>query len=128
MTGLSRALQISLVLLAGLGTYAGLRLSLEHFKHGEVCPALGPVPACIIVCLGYLCVVLTALNFQKKWSTRLFYAGWLPVFLLALAGVFLELTRGETCPVGAYGIPQCFYSLAMAVAAWALFKVMRSQV
>lgn len=115
--------RIALIVLAGLGTLAGLRLSAAHMQHGEVCPMLGPIPACIIVFLGYLCVVLAALFIKKPFAKRVFYIGWTPVFLLALMGVILELTKGHVCPPGAYGIPQCFFSFAMALICLALFKV-----
>jgi len=113
---------ILLLLLSALGVFAGFRLSIEHMQYGEVCPTLGPIPACIIVFLGYLCVFVAAASYKVNWA---FYIGWTPVFLLALSGVILELTRGQTCPSGAAGIPQCFYSLAMAVIAWILFRFMR---
>lgn len=115
--------RLALLILAGLGTLAGLKLSIEHLQHGEVCPMLGPMPACIIVFLGYLCVFLAALFIRKEIFKRVFYIGWTPVFLLALMGVVLELTKGHICPPGAYGVPQCFFSFAMALICLALFKI-----
>jgi len=125
MTFMQRLPQIFLGLLSALGTFAGLRLSLDHLQHGEVCPTLGPIPACIIVFVGYLAVLIAAFSFRKSWAGKLFYIGWTPVFLLALSGVVLELTRGQICPPGAAGIPQCFYSFAMASIAWLLWKLVR---
>jgi len=58
--------RLSLIILAALGTLAGLKLSVEHLQHGEVCPMLGPIPACIIVFLGYLCVVIAAVFVKKS--------------------------------------------------------------
>lgn len=112
----------ALFVLAGLGCFAGARLSLEHIQHGEICPLLGPVPACIIVCLGYLGVLLAAIFRTKPFARTLFYLGWVPVFGLALMGVVLELSKGDICPSGAAGIPQCFFSLGMAMACLILFK------
>lgn len=114
---------MALILLAGLGTLAGLRLSFAHMQHGEVCPMLGPIPACNIVFLGYLCVFFVPLLIRKTFVKRLFYIGWTPVFLLALMGVVLELTQGHICPPGAFGIPQCFFSLAMVLICLGLFKI-----
>ena len=113
---------LALIVLAGLGTIAGASLSWEHLQHGEICPMLGFVPACIVVFLGYLAILLATIFIKKSYSTKLFYVGWTPVFFLALAGVGLELTNGDTCPPGAIGIPQCFYSFAMAVASLLLFR------
>lgn len=121
--------RIALIVLAGFGTLAGLKLSAEHLQHGEVCPMIGPIPACIIVFLGYLCVVLAAVFVKKTFVKRLFYVGWTPVFLLALMGVVIEigvmlgLIKDHICPIGAYGIPQCFLSLAMVLICLGLFKL-----
>lgn len=111
-----------LLVISGFGLLAGAKLSIEHIQHGEVCPMLGPVPACIIVFLGYLAVFLAALCAQKSWSRKLFYAGWAPVFLLAAIGVVLELLQGDVCPPGPANIPQCFFSFAMILSCWLLFR------
>lgn len=121
--------RLALIVLAGLGTLAGLRLSIDHLQHGEVCPELGPIPACIIVFLGYLCVVLAAIFVKKAFTKKLFYIGWTPVFLLALMGVVVELgvmlglITDHICPIGAYGIPQCFFSFAMVLICLGLYKL-----
>lgn len=124
-TALNTLARLTLIVLASLGTFAGAKLSLEHLPHGGVCPMLGPVPACIIVFLGYLLILLSAIFLSKRISKPLFYIGWTPVFLLALIGVTLELTKGQTCPAGAFGIPQCFFSLAMVLICLGLFKLSR---
>lgn len=83
---------------------------------------LGPFPACGLVFMGYLAIVLAALIITRPFAKWMFYTGWIPVFLLALAGVFLELTKGHVCPSGATGIPQCYYSFGMVLACLVLFK------
>lgn len=115
--------RLALIGFAGLGILAGAKLSVEHFKHGEVCPMLGPIPACIIVFIGYFTVVLAALFIKHPFSKKLFFVGWTPVFLLALIGVGLELTKGHICPPGAMGVPQCFFSMAMALICFGLFRL-----
>jgi len=110
-----------LILIAGLGSLAGARLSLHHLKLGEICPVIGPIPACYIVLLGYLCVLVAAIRPSKNGSKQLFYFGWTPVFMLAVAGVMLELTKGNICPKGLAGIPQCYISFVMAGLCWWLF-------
>ena len=120
---INKAARLALIVLAGLGTFAGARLTLEHLPHGGVCPMLGPIPACIVVFLGYLFILLSAIFLSKRVSKPFFFVGWTPVFLLALTGVILELTKGQTCPPGAFGIPQCFFSLAMVLICLGLFKL-----
>lgn len=125
MSSGQRISQVVLILIAGLGTFSGLRLSADHLLHGEVCPVIGQVPACNLVFLGYFAVVIAAFCFKKNWASIVFSVGWTPVFLLALSGVALELTKGDVCPPGIGGIPQCFFSFAMAVIAWIAFRVLR---
>jgi len=114
--------RMGLLLLSGFGFLAGTQLSVNHLQHGEVCPIIGPIPACVIVFFGYLMIFLAAIIVHKSWSKTLFYFGWTPVFLLALFGVIIELTKGHICPPGPAGIPQCFLSLAMTAICWLLFR------
>lgn len=113
-----------LSLAALLGFWGGAALSLHHLVAGDVCPTLASVPACYLVSAGY------ALIFAAAWSPRrasfvLFFAGFLPVFLLAIVGVTLELTQGNICPRALGFIPQCFLSLALASITVALFWRLR---
>ena len=129
---LNNAARLALIALSGLGTLAGARLTFEHLPHGGVCPMLGPVPACIVVFLGYLLILLSAIFLTKSASKKLFYVGWTPAFLLALMGVIAEigvmlgLREDHICPPGALGIPQCFFSFAMVLICLVLFKVSRT--
>lgn len=118
VTAMARGL---LILIAGFGSLAGARLSLDHLTQGEICPVIGPIPACYIVLLGYLCVLVAAIRLSKSGSKQLFYIGWAPVFMLAFAGVIMELTQGDICPKGPVGIPQCYISFVMAGLCWWLF-------
>lgn len=117
--------RLGLMVLTVFGTFAGAKLTLEHLKHGEVCPTLGPIPACIIVFLGYFLMLGAAIFINKQPAKPAFVLGWTPVFILAFLGVTLELIKGETCPSGAFGIPQCFFSLGMVLLCGVLFKVSR---
>jgi len=109
--------RILLIAITAFGTFAGIKLSISHFNTGETCPILGIIPACYIVLIGYALMLIAA---TFKLSRKLFYLGWTPVFLLAAAGVTLEIVSGSICPVGAMGIPQCFISLAMVISCAAL--------
>ena len=94
MSGLHRFLQALLMLIAAFGAFAGLRLTLEHLQVGEICPTLGPLPACLVVFLGYLLVLIAAIAQQKQWAQKAFYIGWSPIFILALFGSIWELVQG----------------------------------
>jgi len=121
-------LRAALLFIAGFGCWAGVRLSIDHLQHGEVCPMIGPVPACIVVGLGYFAIIISACIIHKPASQIIFLIGWAPIFILAFLGVILELTRGHICPPGPANIPQCFYSLAMATACGILFWIIRARV
>ena len=122
---MGRVARYALVLLALLGTSAGASLSIEHFQTGETCPMLGPIPACFIVFAGYGLISLNAILASKLDLKSLFFLGWTPIFLLAAMGVSLEIFGQDVCPPGAFGIPQCFYSLAMALLCLGLFLILR---
>ena len=79
-----------------------------------MCPTLGPVAACYVVLLGYLLMGASVL-FRVGLRTLLFIAGWLPVAGLALMATTFEALGNEICPKGAFNIPTCFYSLALAI-------------
>lgn len=119
------AARYMLMALALLGAYAGVKLSLSHLSTGETCPMLGPVPACYIVALGYLAVLVSTIFKESFWSKPTFFLGWAPVAGLALFGVVFELAGHDICPPGALGIPQCFYSFLMAMSCLGLFLLYR---
>jgi len=118
-------LRIALLVLALFGTFAGASLSLSHMSTGETCPVVGPLPACYLVAIGYFLVALSAISPTAKWTRNVFFIGWTPVAVLAGFGVMLELAGRETCPRGAGGIPQCFYSFLMAMICLFLFLMFR---
>ena len=118
---MNKLYHLLLVLVSGFGTLAGLSLTVGHIQTGEVCPSLGPIPACYLVLAAYAMILASAFTLQKPIGTRLFFIGWLIVFGLATSGVVMELIVGETCPPGPAGIPQCFISFSMALACFAFF-------
>jgi len=118
---MNKLYRLLLVLVSGFGALAGLSLTVSHIQTGEVCPHLGPVPACYLVLAAYAMILASAFTLQKPIGTRLFFIGWITVFGLAASGVVMELAVGETCPPGPAGIPQCFISFSMAVACLVFF-------
>jgi len=118
---MNKLYRLLLVLVSGFGALAGLSLTVSHIQTGEVCPHLGPVPACYLVLVAYAMILVSAFTLQKPIGTRLFFIGWITVFGLAASGVVMELAVGETCPAGPAGIPQCFISFSMALACLVFF-------
>ena len=99
----------SLYILSGV-----VPISIEQFKSCEVCPLIGPIPACYIVSFAYACMGVAALLWNKK-LTWLFIVGIVPVIGLAASGTALELLGYPTCPRSDSGLPLCYISLAVGL-------------
>ncbi len=116
--------RVLLSVLALPGLLGGLFLSIEQLTAGDICPMLGPVPACYIVFAGYA-LILAAAWTPRSVAWRLFLAGFAPVGGLAAAGTGLEIIQGDVCPQNEGGIPQCYLSLAFAFATFGGFILVR---
>lgn len=106
--------RIPVALLAALGLFGVVPVSLAELRSGGACPHLGPLPACHIVAVSYALMLAAALS-QQVWARGVFYFGWIPVFLLAAGGSGLELLGQEICPKTEGGWPKCYFSFALAV-------------
>ncbi len=106
--------RVLLILSALGGVWGGGELSLNHLHTGDSCPTLGPIPACMLVFVGYAAIVISAL-LPKAWLTRLFFIGWTPVFGLAFVGAVTHTFIGDICPVSVNGIPQCYVSFGLSI-------------
>ena len=87
--------RLVLITLASYGAIAGGALTLKHMQQGEICPLLGPVPACYVVFAAYLCILISAVRIAAPYASKLFFVGWIPAVGLAFVGVGLELTQGH---------------------------------
>lgn len=76
---------------------------------------LGPLPACYLVFAAYSLVAISAF-LRTDYFKKLFFVGWTPIFGLAFIGAILHTFIGDTCPVDENGVPQCYLSLALAIA------------
>lgn len=111
------ALAVCLLVLGGI-----IPISIDHFRTGNACPNLGPVPACYVVTVSYAAMAIAvSIGWQAlKW---VFYVGAAPVILLALAGTSLELFGRPTCPRSESGWPLCYTSLILGVSLLITFLI-----
>ncbi len=108
----STVLRGAAALVAAYGAYAALEITLSHVGGVEPCPTIVGVPACIVVLIGYLAMLLAIIRPHRL----TFFAGWLPVFLLAASGVAGEiLSDGPICPQTETGIPKCYFSFGLSL-------------
>lgn len=99
--------------IAAMALYRLFPVILAEWQGTQPCPAVGPIPACYVVGVGYAAMGVAALVGLTRVGW-LFLIGWLPVFLLALSGTTLELAGRPTCPLTPSGTPMCYFSLAIA--------------
>jgi len=108
---------ITAILLMSLsaGLYGGISVSYLTVTGIAPCPSVINIPACYLVSIGYLLMLMAALFDRKTYSKWLFIVGWTPVILLAVIGSTLELSQGGICPRSEMGTPLCYISLSFAV-------------
>lgn len=107
--------KVARALLFGLalaGTIGVLPIVQKQVTGVAACPALGPIPACYLVLLGYVLIAVSALP-GPRYRFRTFAVGWIPLFLLAISGSGLEFFIRDTCPRTSDGVPTCYLSLGL---------------
>lgn len=108
----SSALRLLAGGLALYGAYVAFGISQVHLTGVERCPTIGPVPACYLVFAGYLAMLFAMIR-PINW---LFLTGWIPVFLLAAAGVAGEIfSDAPVCPQTDGGIPKSYFSFGISL-------------
>ena len=119
-------LRTAIVLLASIGVLGVGRISVIHWMGEASCPMISSLPACYIILIAYILIVLSMYPRLQK-ALFVFLIGWVPVITLALSGVVGELTGTLQCPHLENGIPQCFisatFALIIGLLAWPLFKI-----
>ncbi|MFT4938349.1 MAG: putative membrane channel-forming protein YqfA (hemolysin III family) [Paraglaciecola sp.] len=99
----------------GIGLYGALNVSYLTLTGEAPCPAVSGVPICYLVSLGYLLIFVAQLLSSPEWRNKIFFTGWLLVFVIALFGVVAELFYGDICPKNSLAIPLCFVSLGLVM-------------
>ena len=112
---------------AGLSVFGfiqGLTLSVDQLATGDACPSIGPLPACYLVAIAYglasvawlmRLVALSGASEEKPLVKTVFYAGFLPIFILAFIGSASEALGFPVCPHMANGFPKCVISLVVGL-------------
>ena len=112
-------IRIALIAMVLFGLWGAGRLSYEQYQTGKACPILGDtVPACYIAFGGYVLIavgVAVSLLMPGAAGSYLFWGGTTIAGGLAAFATVLELIKGDVCPVGPYGIPMCYISLAFSI-------------
>ena len=111
-----------LVGIAAIGVFGVAGISYRQFAGLSQCPQLGILPACYIVLICYVSILLAALR-RTPIMSWFFWIGWLGVFAMAITGSGLELAGIETCPRTGDGIPTCYFSLGLAIVLALLFVI-----
>ena len=112
--------------LVGIGLYGALNVSYLTFTGEAPCPGVGGIPICYLVSFGYLLIFVAQLPKALTWRNRVFAAGWLLVFVIALFGVAAELFYGDICPKNNLAVPLCFVSMGLVIAIL-LIQILKSK-
>lgn len=100
--------------IAGFAIYGSIRLVMNEWEIGDVCPKILGIPACYIVLVCFLGgLVAHLLPVSKGKYIYFFFIGL--VTLIASTGTIGELTGLAKCPRTSGGTPMCFISLAICV-------------
>ena len=110
----------AIFLLSAFGISSVLPIAYAQWTEQLMCPQLGMFPACYIVLFAYV-GMLIALVLPITKARCLFILSWSTVLLLALVGIFGEITNLWSCPETSSGIPKCFLSALLALTVGSLF-------
>ena len=125
-------IRIALIAMVLFGLWGAGQLSYKQYQSGEACPILGDtVPACYIAFGGYILIaagVALSLLVPGAVGGYLFWGGTAIAGGLAAFATVLELVKGDVCPVGPYGIPMCYISLAFSIVVAVLFLLQSGSV
>lgn len=105
--------------LSAYAAFVALSLTLKHFGGTTTCPVLLGIPACLAVLMCYILITgAWILSFKKNAPfnpSLLFFMGFIPAFVLAIAGSIGEVFDLSSCPATETGYPKCFVSLGLLV-------------
>ena len=127
MNNILKLIPFAGLILSVLGIYETFKISHIHFTTTEFCPTLAILPACYVVLISYTLMTLGwigVLSHKITFKHKLFWIGFTPAFLLALAGTTGEIFGFVDCPETPSHIPKCFISLGfvmMIAVGWVVY-------
>ena len=99
--------------ISALGFWGAASLSIKEWGTAGSCPNIG-IPACYLVAIAYLLILVSCIDPSKKLYRRLFYGGLAVVMGLAIPGSIMQITGMGNCPQTGTGFPMCYISLMMS--------------
>ncbi len=81
---------------------------------GDFCPKLFSLPACYLVLIAYILVLISTYIKKHSIQKTYFYLGSVSILLMAIWFTYSQLSGVQDCPV-LLGIPLCYASLIMAI-------------
>ncbi len=105
---------VALVGVVGVGN-----LVFDELRQGEICPPLLGVPACYLIMICILLVLVSQLGIARD-RNRLFFLGAGAAWLVAVVASVLQLAGEVECPKTSSGTPLCYLSLILFSVLWAL--------
>lgn len=111
------------------GLAAGMWVSYRTVTNIAPCPdiVMG-IPACYVVLLAYLSMMIVTYLKRSRISNLLFGLGWLVVFGFAVLGSAAEFMQGHVCPRLGENIPLCYASLFLSIVIIASHLLLKRQV
>jgi len=103
------------LLICWWGFFGALFLIYKDIKNKNFCPKVFKVPACYLVFIAYI-LVLISIYINSFWW---FLGGALPGVLLALWFSYKEYFLHEKCP-RFFRLPMCYLSLVGFILLWIL--------
>ncbi len=110
LISLTSLVLIWIIIVAGLVGVSGL--AHEEFVEGGVCPEVLRVPACYIIFICFIFLILSHANLLKD-KNLLFFAGAGVAEAIALSGSAGQLMGWLECPKTESGTPMCYLSLGL---------------
>lgn len=95
------------ILISGLGSAWSIQLVVSELIYGNYCPKLSGIPACYLVLLAYLMVLVSTVSPRK----RVYVLGTVLGLLIGIWFTSRQLLGIEQCPAF-WGIPLCYLSFA----------------